>query len=89
MVSRPKKLDRLALSELARLMKARLAAGEARFDTAMPEFAALEKIPNEKIAAQAAYYRTEAGMAAGTVSDKQPSRRWSACAIAGAATIWN
>lgn len=64
-------MDRLALSELARLMKARLAAGEARFDTAMPEFAALEKIPNEKIAAQAAYYRTEAGMAAGTVSDKQ------------------
>jgi hypothetical protein len=55
----------------ARLIKARIAAGEARYETAMPEFAALEKGSNERITAQANYYRTEAGMAAGTVSDKQ------------------
>jgi hypothetical protein len=32
---------------------------------------ALEKSTNEKIAAQAAYYRAEAGMAAGSIGDKQ------------------
>ena len=70
-VSRLPKTLPPALALEARLMKARVAAGEARFDTAMPELTALEKLPNEKVAAQAAYYRTEAGMAAGTVTDKQ------------------
>jgi hypothetical protein len=70
-VSRLPKTLSPALALEARLMKARVAAGEARFDMAMPELTALEKIPNEKIAAQAAYYRTEAGMAAGTVTDRQ------------------
>ena len=60
-----------ALAGEARLMKARLAAQEDRLEDAMPEFAALEKDRNEKLAALAAYHRTAAALKSGAVTRKQ------------------
>ena len=54
-----------------RLVKARLAAAESRYNVAMPEFAAIEKGGNEKLAARAAYYRTETALIAGMTTPKQ------------------
>jgi len=55
----------------ARLDRARVAAAESRYEAAMPEFAALEKSGDEKIEAEAIYYRTEAALAASVLQPKQ------------------
>jgi hypothetical protein len=70
-ISRLPKETPPALALDTRLIKARIAAGESRFDVAAPEFAALERSRNERIAARATYYRTEAALAGGTINPKQ------------------
>jgi hypothetical protein len=54
-----------------RLVKARIAAAESRYHVAMPEFTAIEKAGNERMAARAIYYRTETALAAGMTSQRQ------------------
>ncbi|HEX2761503.1 MAG TPA: hypothetical protein VHM27_13355, partial [Rhizomicrobium sp.] len=60
-----------ALAMDVRLVKARIAAAESRYGVAMPEFTAVEKSGNEKLAVRAIYYRTEAALAAGMTTPKQ------------------
>ena len=55
----------------ARLDRARVAAAESRYEAAMPEYAALEKSGDEKIEAEAIYYRTEAALAASVLQPRQ------------------
>jgi hypothetical protein len=60
-----------ALKLEARLVNARVAAAEGHFDAAAPELAALEKSGDERIEAEAIYYRTEAALNAGALAPKQ------------------
>jgi len=70
-ISRLPKALPAAMADDARLVKARLAAGEDRMDAAMPEFTALEKSRDERLSAKAAYYRVAASLKSGTMSPKQ------------------
>jgi hypothetical protein len=55
----------------AQLDRARVTATEGRYAAALPEFLALEKSGDERIEAEAIYYRTETGLTAGVI---QPAR---------------
>jgi tetratricopeptide (TPR) repeat protein len=53
------------------LTQARLLSAENRFDSALAHFETVEKSGNEKLAAQAIFYHTNAGLAAGAISPAQ------------------
>jgi hypothetical protein len=55
----------------AQLVRARLKAAEGRYDDAAPLFGALEKGGDEKLAAAAIYYQTDAALKAHAISDAQ------------------
>ncbi len=66
----PKDIEpQLALA--TELTQARLLSAENRFDDALGHFVTVEKSGNEKLAAQAIFYHTNAALAAGTISAPQ------------------
>jgi tetratricopeptide (TPR) repeat protein len=66
----PKNIEEpLALA--AELTQARLLSAENRYDSALAHFTTVEKSGNEKLAAQAIFYHTNAGLAAGAISPPQ------------------
>ena len=66
----PKNIEpQLALA--TELTQARLLSAENRFDDALGHFVTVEKSGNERLAAQAIFYHTNAGLAAGAISSAQ------------------
>jgi len=66
----PKNIE-APLALAAELTQARLLSAENRYDDALAHFTSVEKSGNERLAAQAIFYHTNAGLSAGAISTPQ------------------
>jgi hypothetical protein len=71
----PKNIE-APLALATELTQARLLSAENRFDNALAHFETVEKSGNERLAAEAIFYHTNAGLAAGAISPAQATEQF-------------